>query len=134
MFHGLFPFSMEVDQSFIAAILTTIGYSVNDTVVIFDRIREYRPMYRKRPLKDLLNRAINDTLSRTIVTSLTTLMVVLVIFFFGGTTIQGFMFALVVGVISGVYSTVFVATALVYDTTKREHDGGKAIETKKGSK
>ena len=134
LFHGLFPFSMEVDQSFIAAILTTVGYSVNDTVVIFDRIREYRPMYRKRPLKDLLNRAINDTLSRTIVTSLTTLMVVLVIFFFGGTTIQGFMFALVVGVISGVYSTVFVATALVYDTTKCEHDGGKAIETKKGSK
>jgi SecD/SecF fusion protein len=134
LLYGILPFSMEIDQSFIAAILTTIGYSVNDTVIIFDRIREYRPIYRKRPLKEVLNKAINDTLSRTIITSLTTFLTVFVIFLFGGATIQGFVFALMMGMISGVYSTVFVATALVYDTTKHEHDEEKAIDTKKGLK
>ncbi len=134
LLYGILPFSMEIDQSFIAAILTTIGYSVNDTVIIFDRIREYRPLYRKRPFKEVLNKAINDTLSRTIITSVTTFMTVFVIFMFGGATIRGFVFALMMGMVSGVYSTVFIATALVYDTTKHEHDEDKAIDTKKALK
>lgn len=128
LLYGILPFSLEVDQSFIAAILTIIGYSVNDTVVIFDRIREYRPLYRKRPLKEIINKAVNDTLGRTIITSLTTFLTVLAIFCFGGATIQGFVFALMIGIISGVYSTVFVATALVYDTTKHAVDDAAIAE------
>lgn len=114
---GIMPFSMEIDQSFIAAILTVIGYSVNDTVIVFDRIREYLPIYRKRPFKDIINMAINSTLSRTINTSLTTLLTVIAIFIFGGAVIRGFIFALMIGIFIGTYSSVFVASTLLYDTS-----------------
>ncbi|MBP5708372.1 MAG: protein translocase subunit SecF, partial [Bacteroidales bacterium] len=130
LLYGILPFSMEIDQAFIAAILTLIGYSVNDTVVIFDRIREYRGLYRKRPLKEVLNIAINDTLSRTVITSITTFLTVFTIFLFGGETIRGFVFALMIGIISGVYSTVFIATALVYDTTKEKGEALSSNEKK----
>jgi SecD/SecF fusion protein len=117
---GILPFSMEIDQSFIAAILTVIGYSVNDTVIVFDRIREYLPLYRKRPFKEVLNMAMNATLSRTINTSFTTLVTVIAIFIFGGAVIRGFIFALMIGIGVGTYSSVFIATMLMYDTTPKK--------------
>ena len=120
LFWGILPFSMEIDQSFIAAILTVIGYSINDTVVVFDRLREFLPIYRKRPIKEVLNIALNDTLSRTLNTGVASLLVLFIMFFFGGTTIRGFLFAMIVGIIVGTYSSIFVATALVYDTTKKK--------------
>jgi len=120
LLYGLMPFSMEIDQTFIAAILTIIGYSVNDTVVIFDRIREYRALHPKMDYAELMNKAINDTFSRTIITSLTVLITVAIIFFYTGESVQGFAFALLVGLFSGVYSTIFIATALVYDTRKKK--------------
>jgi SecD/SecF fusion protein len=120
LLYGLMPFSMEMDQTFIAAILTIIGYSVNDTVVIFDRIREYKALHPKMDYAALMNKAINDTFSRTIVTSLTVLITVAIIFFYTGESVQGFAFALLLGLFSGVYSTVFIATALVYDTRKNK--------------
>ena len=113
------PFSMEIDQAFIAAILTVIGYSLNDTVVVFDRIREYLNEHTKWELNDVVNAALNSTLSRTLNTSMTTLIVLLAIFFFGGESIRGFMFALIVGVLVGTYSSVFIATPVMYDTTKK---------------
>ncbi len=119
IFWGIMPFSMEIDQAFIAAILTVIGFSVNDTVIVFDRLREYVPLYRKRPLKEVLNMAINSTLSRTINTTLTVILTIVAMFIFGGAVIRGFMFALLVGIGTGVYSSVFVATALMYDTTPK---------------
>ena len=119
IFWGLMPFSMEIDQAFIAAILTVIGFSINDTVIVFDRLREYLPMYRKRPVKEVLNMAINSTLSRTINTTLTVMLTIFAMFFFGGAVIRGFMFALMVGIGTGVYSSVFVATALMYDTSPK---------------
>ncbi len=122
---GILPFSMEIDQSFIAAILTVIGYSVNDTVIVFDRVREYIPLYRKRPIKEILNMAMNATLSRTINTSLTTLLTVVAIFMFGGAVIRGFIFALMIGIAVGTYSSVFVATALVYDTSFKKGSLGE---------
>ena len=109
------PFSMEIDQSFIAAILTIIGYSINDTVVVFDRVREYKGLYPKRELLANMNNALNDTLSRTFSTSMSTFVVLLAIFCFGGETIRGFVFALMLGVIIGTYSTLGVATPLAYD-------------------
>jgi SecD/SecF fusion protein len=120
LLYGFMPFSMELDQTFVAAILTIIGYSVNDTVVIFDRIREYRGLHPKMDYAELMNKAINDTFSRTIVTSLTVLITVAIIFFVTGESVQGFAFALLLGLISGVYSTVFIATALVYDTRNKK--------------
>ena len=109
------PFSMEIDQSFIAAILTIIGYSINDTVVVFDRVREYKGLYPKRELMLNMNNALNDTLSRTFSTSMSTFVVLLAIFCFGGETIRGFVFALMLGVIVGTYSTLCVATPIAYD-------------------
>ncbi len=109
------PFSMEIDQAFIAAILTVIGYSINDTVVIFDRVREYNKLYPKREKKVNINDALNNTLSRTFSTSMSTFVVLLAIFIFGGETIQGFVFALLVGVIVGTYSSVFIASPIAYD-------------------
>ena len=117
---GILPFSMEIDQSFIAAILTVIGYSVNDTVVVFDRLREFLPLHRKRPLKEVLNLAMNDTLSRTMNTGMTSILVLIVMFFFGGETIRGFLFAMTIGIIIGTYSSIFVASSLVYDTTRKQ--------------
>lgn len=115
MFYGLLPFNLEVNQAFIAAILTIIGYAINDTVVVFDRIREYLGLYPKRNLKELVNGAINSTLSRTINTSGTTLVTLLAIFFFGGETIRGFIFALIIGVVVGTAATIFIATPIAYD-------------------
>ncbi|MBR6493484.1 MAG: protein translocase subunit SecDF [Paludibacteraceae bacterium] len=111
----IMPFSMEIDQAFIAAILTVIGYSINDTVVIFDRVREYNGLYPKREKKININDALNNTLSRTFSTSMSTFVVLLAIFIFGGETIQGFVFALLMGVIVGTYSSLFIASPIAYD-------------------
>ena len=111
----IMPFSMEIDQAFIAAILTVIGYSINDTVVIFDRVREYNKLYPKREKKVNINDALNNTLSRTFSTSMSTFVVLLAIFIFGGETIQGFVFALLVGVIVGTYSSLFIASPIAFD-------------------
>jgi SecD/SecF fusion protein len=116
-FWGRLGFSMEVDQAFIAAILTVIGYSINDTVVVFDRIREFLNTYVSRGKTQVINDAINSTVSRTVITSLTTLIVVLVLFLFGGSSIKGFAFALIVGIVVGTYSSIFIATPIVHDLT-----------------
>ena len=115
LLYGVLPFNMEIDQSFIAAILTVIGYSIMDTVIIFDRIREYNKLYPKRDLLLNINGAINSTLGRTINTSGVTLVTLIVIFIFGGEVLRGFTFAIMVGVIVGTYSSVFVATPIAYD-------------------
>ena len=120
IFYGVLPFSLEIDQAFIAAILTIIGYSLNDTVVVFDRVREYMDNNRKKQVAEVMNGALNSTLSRTINTSLTTFVVLLIIFIFGGEVIRGFMFALMVGVIVGTYSSLFVASPIMVDTMKRQ--------------
>lgn len=117
---GFLPFNIEIDQAFIAAILTVIGYSINDTVVVFDRIREYLNSYTAGSKTDVINRAVNSTVSRTIITSLTTLFVVLVLFLFGGSSIKGFAFALIVGILVGTYSSIFVATPIVHDFLEDE--------------
>jgi SecD/SecF fusion protein len=118
IFKGILPFSLEIDQAFIAAILTVIGYSINDTVVVFDRIREVgRDMQDKASFKDIVNIAVNNTVSRTCITSLTTLFVVFVLFVFGGSGISGFAFALLIGILVGTYSSIFIATPVVVDTT-----------------
>jgi SecD/SecF fusion protein len=119
LFHGIMPFSMEIDQSFIAAILTVVGYSINDTVVVYDRIREHRHLYSKRGDYEVINGAMNRTLSRTMNTSFTTLIVIFALFLFGGEVIRGFVFALLVGIGVGTYSSVFVATPVVFDTIKK---------------
>jgi SecD/SecF fusion protein len=109
------PFSMEADQAFIAAILTIIGYSINDTVIIFDRIREYVTLHPKRLYRTNVNEALNSTLSRTVNTAGTTLVVLIAMFIFGGEIIRGFTFALMFGIFFGTYSSVFVATPIAYD-------------------
>jgi len=114
------PFSLEIDQAFIAAILTIIGYSLNDTVVVFDRVREYLYNNKKKEVHDIMNGALNSTLSRTINTSLTTFFVLLVIFIFGGEVIRGFMFALMIGVVVGTYSSLFIASPIMLDTIKKK--------------
>ncbi|MFY9151118.1 MAG: protein translocase subunit SecDF [Prolixibacteraceae bacterium] len=119
LFYGILPFSLEIDQAFIAAILTVIGYSINDTVIVYDRVREYIHLYPKRNLEDNIDHAMNSTLRRTFSTSLSTLVVLLAIFLFGGTSIQGFTFALLVGIGIGTYSSVFVATPIVFDTIRK---------------
>lgn len=116
---SIMPFNMELDQAFIAAILTVVGYSINDTVVIFDRLREFLGLYKKRGTKDVMNSAVNATISRTINTSLSTFVVILAIFIFGGEVIRGFTFALLIGVIIGTYSSIFIATPLAYDFIKK---------------
>ena len=123
LFHSVMPFNMEINQDFIAAILTVLGYSINDTVIIFDRIRENLKEGRERTLAQLFNDSISGTLGRTINTSLTVLLVVLAIFIFGGENLKGFMFALLLGVISGTFSTIFVSSLLAFDFFK-----GKKIE------
>lgn len=114
LLYSIMPFNMEIDQSFIAAILTIVGYSINDTVVIFDRQREYNNLYPNRDRKSRINSAINSTVGRTINTSMTTLVVLLAIFIFGGESIRGFCFALLIGVIVGTYSSIFVASPMAY--------------------
>ena len=122
LLHGLLPFNLEIDQSFIAAILTIIGYSINDKVVIFDRIREFTTLYPKRDLKETINAAVNTTLARTINTSGTTLVTLLAIFLFGGAVIRGFVFALMFGVIIGTLSSIFIATPVAYDMMKKQDE------------
>ncbi len=120
LFRNVMPFSLEIDQAFIAAILTVIGYSINDTVVIYDRIREFFTLHSKRDKNVIFNQAMNSTLSRTINTSLTTFMVLLIIFIFGGEVIRGFVFAIMIGIIVGTYSSIFIASPITYDTMRRE--------------
>ena len=120
--YSFMPFDMEIGQSFIAAILTVVGYSLNDTVVIFDRIREFTGKHPNWKYNEVVDRALSSTLGRTINTSLTTLLVMLAIFLFGGDSIKGFMFALIIGVAVGTYSSLFVATPIMYDTSKKEEN------------
>ena len=121
IFYGKLPFSLEINQAFIAALLTIIGYSLNDTVVVFDRIREYfNASTSSHYNKELINSALNSTLSRTVNTSLTTFFVLLIIFSLGGEVIRGFMFALLIGVIVGTYSSLFIATPVMYDVINRK--------------
>ena len=108
---------MEIDQAFIAAILTVVGYSINDTVVVFDRIREYLAEHKRGDAHMVVNQALNSTLSRTLNTSVSTFIVLLIIFMFGSASIKGFTFALMVGVIVGTYSSLFIATPIVVDFT-----------------
>ncbi len=117
IFHGILPFSLEIDQAFIAALLTVIGYSINDTVVVFDRIREFMGTYVGKTKDEIINMAINSTVSRTVITSVTTLFVVFVLFIFGSGSIKGFAFALLVGILVGTYSSIFVATPVMADLT-----------------
>ena len=117
---GIMPFSLEIDQAFIAAILTVVGYSINDTVIIFDRIRETLGLHRKQEFKMLVNTALNQTLGRTMNTSLTTFFVLLMIFIFGGEVIRGFAFALLLGIIVGTYSSLFIAAPMVVDLTRKD--------------
>jgi SecD/SecF fusion protein len=109
------PFPLEIDQHFIAAVLTVIGFSMNDTVIVFDRIREDRKLYPSAPLAETINRAINETLSRTIMTSLTVFLTILILFIFGGEVTRGFAFAMLIGVITGTYSSIFVAAPILVD-------------------
>lgn len=119
-FHGILPFNMDIDQAFVAAILTVIGYSINDTVVVFDRIRENLGMGKHKDENEKINDALNSTLSRTINTSMTTFIVLLVIFIFGGAAIKGFIFALMVGVVVGTYSSLCIATPLLIDLSRKK--------------
>lgn len=120
LFTGILPFSLDVDQTFIAAVLTIIGYSINNTVVIFDRIREYKTLYPKRDLRENANGALNSTLARTVNTTMTTLVVMVAIALFGGEVIRGFAVALIIGIIVGAYSSVFIATPVMYDLSMRK--------------
>ena len=121
IFHGILPFSLEVDQTFIGAVLTAIGYSINDKVVIFDRIREFTGLYPKRDRKQLFNDALNTTLARTINTSVSTLIVLLCIFFLGGDSIRSFAFAMILGVVFGTCSSLFVAAPTAYAIMRRKN-------------
>ena len=118
--YKIMPFNMEINQAFIAALLTVIGYSLNDTVVVFDRIREFFRIHKSWDNETTVNTALNSTLSRTLNTSLTTLIVLIAIFIFGGESIRGFMFALIIGVMVGTYSSVFIATPIMFDSYKKK--------------
>ncbi|SDD06614.1 protein translocase subunit SecDF [Williamwhitmania taraxaci] len=132
LFYHRVPFALEVDQAFIAAVLTIIGYSINDTVIIFDRIREYISLYPKRERKDIIDAAMNDTLSRTFSTSFTTFIVLIPMFFFAGEVIRGFIFGLIIGIFFGSFSSVFVATPIAYDIARwREKRAAKKLLAKK---
>jgi preprotein translocase SecF subunit len=113
------PFSLQVDQAIIAAFLTIVGYSLNDTVVVFDRIRENSNVHKGMDFMPMVNKSLNDTLSRTVITSITTLFVVAVLFIFGGEVLKGFSFALLIGIVLGTYSSLFVASALVVELEAR---------------
>lgn len=122
------PFPLEIDQHFIAALLTVIGFSMNDTVIIFDRIREDRALYPTTPLAETINRAINETLSRTIMTSLTVFLTILILFLVGGEVTRGFAFAMLIGVITGIYSSVFVAAPILLDMGSGKKEEKKLAE------
>ena len=125
LFWGILPFSMEIDQTFIAAILTVIGYQINDTVVVFDRVRENIQLYPKHDFLSLVNMSINSTLSRTIMTSGSTLLVLLCIFILGGESIRSFTFAMIFGVIIGTLATIYIASPVAY-LTDRKRNANKA--------
>ena len=129
--HGLLPFSMEIDQTFIAAILTVIGYQVNDTVVVFDRVREYRKLYPKQNLYTTFNKALCSTLSRTMMTSITTLLVLFIMLFLGGESIRSFIFAMILGVIIGTCSSLFIASPVAYWIARRSDKKEAALATAK---
>ena len=131
LFYSIAPFSMEMDQSFIAALLTYLGYSVTDTVVIFDRIRENIGLYPKRDRASIMNESLNETLSRTFSTSMSVMVVLVAIFIFGGETIRGFVFALLIGTVLGIYSTLFVAVPVSHDMIARKKSKKVAIEAEK---
>ncbi len=118
LLHGIVPWSMEINQDFIAALLTIIGYSVNDTVIVYDRIREYMRKYTNKPMAQVINDGINSTLSRTIITSLTVLIVTFILFLVGGAGIKGFAFALFIGMLAGTYSSIFIAAPVMMDFSK----------------
>ncbi len=117
--HGIVPFSLDINQVLIAAFLTIVGYSLNDTVVVFDRIRENSLIFKTESFDKMVNRSINNTLSRTVITSLTTLFVVTILFIFGGDVLKGLSFALILGVLLGTYSSIFVASALLVDLQQK---------------
>ena len=129
IFNGLLPFSLDVDQAFVGALLTIMGYSMNDTVVVFDRVREYLAENRgkRESIPTIINNALNSTLSRTAVTGFSTILVLLVLFLFGGETIRGFSFAMLIGVIVGTYSSLFVATPIVVDSLSRDQEKDDAV-------
>jgi SecD/SecF fusion protein len=134
LLHGILPFPMEIDQAFIAAILTIIGYSVNDTVIVYDRIREYFGLYPDKGKNEVINMAINSTMSRTVITGITTLFTVFVLWMFGSGSIKGFAFALVVGVAVGTYSSVFIASPVMSDLSKADIRITQKPKSKKDSK
>ena len=131
-FNGILPFSLDVDQAFVGALLTIMGYSMNDTVVVFDRVREYlnENKGRSESIPTIINNALNSTLSRTAVTGFSTILVLLVLFIFGGETIRGFSFAMLIGVIVGTYSSLFVATPIVVDALSRDQEKGENMSDK----
>ena len=122
IFWGILPFAMEIDQTFIAAILTVIGYQINDTVVVFDRVRENIALYPKKGIFETINLSINSTLSRTIMTSGTTLLVLLCIFILGGDTLRSFIFAMIFGVIIGTLATIYIAAPVAYSVWGKKKD------------
>ncbi|RAR46284.1 protein translocase subunit SecDF [Flavobacterium lacus] len=128
LFWKFLPFNMEIDQAFIAAILTVIGYSLNDTVIVFDRVREFLGTHEKGTFNEVVNKALNTTISRTVNTSLTTLIVLFAIFILGGETIRGFVFAILVGILVGTYSSLFIATPLMADTVNKEEERKRALK------
>ncbi len=119
LFHGVLPFSLEIDQALIAAVLTILGYSINDTVIVYDRIREYMRTATNKPMPQVINDAVNSVFSRTIITSFIMVMVLLILFIFGGSSIRGFAFALLIGIIAGTYSSVFIAAPIMMDLSKK---------------
>jgi len=125
------PFPLEIDQHFIAAVLTVIGFSMNDTVIVFDRIREYSRDMRGATKANIINRAINDTLSRTVMTSLTVFLTLLILFIFGGEVTRGFAFAMLIGVITGTYSSIFVGAPVLVDFAKSKPLGAADTVEKK---
>ncbi len=138
-FKNIVPFPLEIDQHFIAAVLTVIGFSMNDTVIVFDRIREYARDLKGADKKTIINRAINDTLSRTIMTSVTVFLVLLILFIFGGEVTRGFAFAMLIGVITGTYSSIFVGVPVLVDFAKDRPLGivdtvHTTVTTKSGTK
>lgn len=122
IFGDITPFSMQIDQAIIAAFLTIVGYSLNDTVVVFDRIRENSTLFKTMEYGEMVNKSLNDTLSRTVITSITTLFVVTVLFIFGGEVLKGFSFALMMGVVIGTYSSLFIASSMVVELQSRKQN------------
>ncbi|MCW3117989.1 MAG: preprotein translocase subunit SecD/SecF, partial [Chitinophagaceae bacterium] len=128
------PFPLEIDQHFIAALLTVIGFSMNDTVIVFDRIREDTRLYPNMSKEQTINTAINQTLSRTVMTSLTVFLTILILFIFGGEVTRGFAFAMLIGIITGVYSSIFVAAPILVDLGSKRRLGEAAAPAEGKSK